>query len=216
MQRFWQALSGTGLGLVTGILIGLSVTPVVATVVAGITAGLGAFLGFQKSDSESSNSSSDIRLGFFGLSCVLAVFLGLYVRTHRLVSPGFLDQKHSFLEEFNAWKQLPGMSDDQARSLVIYRQLNLMPSTLQPGKAQSAAPQDSVLFSTPQTAGLNCSFLDEGRYRTEAQRIDAIERSLLGNADARLAKLLSELKTLHSDDARRTLLAGIRIGAGCS
>src|SRR5438105_4710037 len=115
MERVWQAVGGGGLGLLTGILVGMSSSPVVATVLGAISAALGGFLGFQKPDSTS--SSSDVRLGAFGVFCVAAIFLGVYVRAHNLASPTFLSQQPSLREEFDSWKQLPNTSDDQARSL---------------------------------------------------------------------------------------------------
>lgn len=75
MDRFWQAVGGAGLGLVTGTLVGLSSSPVVATVVGALSAALGAFLGLRSPEAVS--TGSDIRLGAFGICCVASIFLGL-------------------------------------------------------------------------------------------------------------------------------------------
>lgn len=211
MDRFWQAVGGAGLGLVTGTLVGLSSSPVVATVVGALSAALGAFLGLR--NAEAASTSSDIRLGAFGICCVASIFLGLSVRTHNSATRVFLEQKPSLKEEFEWWKQLPNMTDDQARSLVIYRRLNLLPTGVQAGKDAGPSVASWVLFSG--SAQSDCELLSDQRYATEDDRLRAIDQVLQAKPNPVLERLVAVLKSKKTEEWRKAVIAGARVWGGC-
>ncbi len=93
-----QIFSSVGIGLLIGILLGLSASPVVGLVVGSVTALLASLIGVKfpskdensvttKTNSQEQQKLIGIRAGFFGLTCVIGIFIGIYLRTHNVLSP---------------------------------------------------------------------------------------------------------------------------------
>src|SRR5210317_265367 len=91
-----QVFSGIGIGLLLGIIIGLSASPVVKTILGALSGLLAAFLGLQESlfskQEEDINKVNNriylnsIRAGSFGIATVIALLIGMYMRTHGVLS----------------------------------------------------------------------------------------------------------------------------------
>ena len=95
-----QVFSSLGIGLLVGILLGLSSAPVVGLIVGSITALLASLLGFKvpvrgggddghddRLPEASAQTLIGLRAGTFGFACVLGIFVGIYMRTHDVLSP---------------------------------------------------------------------------------------------------------------------------------
>lgn len=111
------------------------------------------------------------------------------------------------------WKQLPNLTDDQARSLVIYRRLNLLPTGLQAGKDAAPNVGSWVLFAG--SAQSDCELLSDQRYATEDDRLRAIDQVLQAKPNSVLAHLVAALKSQKTDEGRKAVIAGARAWGGC-
>jgi hypothetical protein len=112
-----KALSGIALGLLVGIIIGLSVSQVVGIILAALTSLLATFFGLnaeEKKEEEKTQkkvSSDPITITFFSASCFLSILLGIYLRTHDTLSPGFIEEKKNLIEL--------GVKEEQAISIIL-------------------------------------------------------------------------------------------------
>lgn len=90
-----SVFSGASVGLMTGVLLALSVSPVVGIFISALGTGLGVLLGL--SDSHFSKAKG-MRIGALGLSLLVGVASGIYVRTHALLSPSLEEQQAEYIK----------------------------------------------------------------------------------------------------------------------
>ncbi len=139
-----QVFSSVGIGLLIGILLGLSASPVVGLVVGAVSALLASLTGLKvpKNNKELVNLVEinleqqkliGIRAGFFGLTCVVGIFIGIFLRTHNILSPPEYTLKQQF-EELTSI----GFNPKEAREILVHRGLN----------SESPVTQNTVLFSS--------------------------------------------------------------------
>ena len=193
---FGQIFAGCGLGLVVGLLVGLSASPVVAVVVGALAAGLMTLLGFVKSapadDSKVPIDGSPLRLGSFGVSCAIAILIGLSIRTHNLLSPT--------IEEQVAEIRKAGYSPEEARKWVAVR--NSVPVSATDSGAHggpAVAPVGaSVLFSG--TTYGECEHFDTKQFKDARAHLAALDQ--LGGKYAEYSKRIA---TLDDGDQRKVL-----------
>ena len=120
----FAAYGGAGIGLLFGVIMGTSTTPTVATVLGALTAMLAAILGLNDS---LFNNAKAVRIGSFGFACVLGAYLGMFVRSHNLLSPSPEALKAQYVNL--------GLSEEQAVQLVIYKEFGFA----EPPAAEPAA-----------------------------------------------------------------------------
>jgi hypothetical protein len=99
--------NGIGIGLLLGVLLGLSISPVVSGVIATLSGLLAVLLGL---DEKYLDPLKSIRIGAFGLSAVLGIIIGLYVRANDPFAP-------SMLEKMNRYVEI-GYSEEEARAFI--------------------------------------------------------------------------------------------------
>ena len=122
-----QVFSSLGIGLLVGILLGLSSAPVVGLIVGSITALLASVLGFKMPTWGSAGNESKERLpetsvqtliglraGTFGFACVLGIFVGIYMRTHDVLSP----RPPGLAERYEELLAI-GFAPEDARALLV-------------------------------------------------------------------------------------------------
>lgn len=111
------------------ILLGLSSSPVVGLVVGSITALLASLIGLKNPATDDDSGSqiltnsqfklAGLRTGSFGLACVLGIFVGIYMRTHNVLSP----VEPTLKVQFNELTQI-GFSPKEARDLLVHYRHN--------------------------------------------------------------------------------------------
>ncbi|MGO8719854.1 MAG: hypothetical protein ACLQMO_11640, partial [Acidobacteriaceae bacterium] len=79
--------AGAAIGLLVGLIAGLSISPVTQTVLGSLSAGLLILLGLKQSKESTQEAAHTIRILGFGLSCSIALILGVFLRTHSTLSP---------------------------------------------------------------------------------------------------------------------------------
>lgn len=174
-----QIFSGVGIGLLIGILLGLSSSPVVGLVVGSVTALLASLIGAEfphKSDDQAKGERISqeklkligIRAGVFGLTCVVGIFAGIYMRTHNVLSPPEPTWKQMFEDLTNI-----GFNSQEARELVATHIINTKSSDEKINK-KSRVPigelKNTVLFGA--TAPVNCEKIAIDRFDNISAAID--------------------------------------------
>ncbi|NQZ10292.1 MAG: hypothetical protein HRT35_24330 [Algicola sp.] len=98
---------GAGIGLLFGMLLGINTTPTIVTVIGSLTTLLAAMLGLNDAHF---NNAKAVRLGAFGFVCVLGSCVGIFIRTHNLLSPSLMSLKSNYIAL--------GYSERQALSFI--------------------------------------------------------------------------------------------------
>lgn len=199
-----QGFSAIGMGLLLGILLGLSSSSVVAVVVGALAAMLSAFLdagGQQKSDGNVVNREARIagavRNGLFGFACTAGIALGIYTRTHDLLSP----PRPTLAQQVRALETI-GFTAAEARRLAVGR----TPGDAPAGMAPAGATQDltrTVLFGVTET---QCQRLDVGNFAT----MEAVVAAYGDLGETRLQRVaLAVRQRVPGEAAQMALLAQI-------
>ena len=105
---------GAGIGLLFGVIMGTSITPTVATMFGTLTTLLAAILGLN--DAYFSNAKA-VRVGSFGFACVIGAYMGLFVRTHNLLSPSLITLKDNYIAA--------GFSEEQALNFIAQKEFGM-------------------------------------------------------------------------------------------
>ncbi|MER9867198.1 hypothetical protein NKJ35_08300 [Mesorhizobium sp. M0136] len=127
-----DVISGISLGFLTGLLVGLTTASVTSSVISSLLALVVAIVGLSKDSNVLFSTNNSIRLSSFAFAAIISVLLGLYMRTHDLLSP-------SPAQLYNELK-LASYSDDDARSLVRFKIFGILPSD-----AKAADPGDGAI-----------------------------------------------------------------------
>lgn len=132
--RLGDALSGIALGALVGLLVGMSVSPVVGAVLSGLVALLATYLGLggaprpknntERTHLDAERVSSNVRVTCFAVGALAAALLGVYIRTQDLLGVENSDR-------LREWKAL-GFTERQARDLIAFRELGIVPKTWPP------------------------------------------------------------------------------------
>ena len=125
LPKIQHLIVGTGLGLFFGLLIGLAVSPVVSglsTAIVAIAVGWGALTTTKEGDPQppppvvtTAENAATFRLIGFSFTAVFGMLLGLYLRTHNILSPSFKDK-------VTAWEK-QGFTKNEAKSLSLIKDL---------------------------------------------------------------------------------------------
>jgi len=148
--KYIHLFSGSGIGLLVGAIVGLSVSQVVGIVLGSLTALLAAFLGLKDAAKEGDANLAEaehranmkwLRTGAFGFFCTMGILLGIFIRTHGILSVP-IDQKLS------RWISA-GYDHARARQFVVYQELGLKPRDWEIADAEAITRRkhDSVLFA---------------------------------------------------------------------
>ncbi|MDZ7607157.1 MAG: hypothetical protein U5K79_16570 [Cyclobacteriaceae bacterium] len=108
--------NGMGVGLLLGLLLGLAVSPVVSGIIGTLSSLLVVLLGLNENYL---NPVKSIRIGSFGLFCVIGILSGKYLVNNNSFAPS--------LEKFYDEYREIGFSDTVARDLIAYQKFRLIP-----------------------------------------------------------------------------------------
>ncbi len=148
---FVQVFSGMGMGLLVGIIVGLSVSEVVSIILGALAALLAAFLGLQDSQTAKQAEGGDpaaalrrarmtgLRAGSFGIACVAAILLGIFLRTHGVLS----GEEKSLKEQVAVWQEA-GYDKKDALMYVAYQNLKILPKSVEVRKAADSGGAENT------------------------------------------------------------------------
>jgi len=109
--------NGLGVGLLLGLLLGLAVSPVVSAIIGTLSSLLVVLLGLKENYL---NAVKSVRIGAFGLFCVVGILAGMYIRSNNALAPPL----HKLYYDY---KEL-GFTDKEARDFIAYQEFDLIPS----------------------------------------------------------------------------------------
>lgn len=109
-------LNGMGVGLLLGLLLGLAVSPVVSGIIGTLSSLLVVLLGLNENYL---NPVKSIRIGSFGVFCVIGILSGKYLANNNSFAPS--------LEKYYKEYREIGFSDSTARDLIVYQKFRLIP-----------------------------------------------------------------------------------------
>ncbi|WP_155730449.1 hypothetical protein [Pseudoalteromonas luteoviolacea] len=206
---------GAGIGLLFGVVMGTTVTPTVTLLLGALTTILAAILGL---NDRHFNDAKAVRIGSFGIACVLGAYLGVYVRTHNLLAPSLTDLKGQYMAV--------GYTKQQALQLLTLKEFGLnlsqVSSTSHPLQTDSDSlpayemplvhdaqvtrmnnQHSSLLFS----AAVEVSGCDELLYTDETLALDEVLNNfeLTGGLWAQIAENVSSL--YEANEQKYVLLA---------
>ncbi len=208
---FAHVFSSMGIGLLIGILLGLSTSPVVGMVVGSVTALLASILGLDfsgKTDEQDKNTSRfqnqvkmvGIRAGVFGFACVIGVFIGIYVRTHNLLSP-----PQPGLTEKVAELVSVGFTQKEARDLVVVGHLSAETEST----AGSPSASDSVLFAI---SAENCEMMSVDLFAD----FEALSNAYKNLGIEELARVVEAVDANSSDEQGKMVIMNAVVETVCS
>ena len=156
---------GASLGALIGFLVGLAVSEVVGSVIAGLVALLTAFFGLQEGNSILRPATPQ-RIVAFSAAAVLAVLLGITIRTHDVLAP-------SLKMRALAWQEV-GVDKKTAGEIVVFERLGVMPVswTTTVDAIQAAKERSTVLFANK--IANSCDTLTGREYLTVESLYDAL------------------------------------------
>lgn len=132
LDYFTSFFNGLGVGLLLGLLLGLAVSPVVSGIIGTLSSLLVVLLGLNESYL---NPVKSIRIGSFGLFCVIGILSGMYIRSHDTLAPP--------LKTLHAEYKAMGFSDKETRDFIAYQEFELIPENwtkVDTSKSESVTP----------------------------------------------------------------------------
>ena len=109
--------NGLGVGLLLGLLLGLAISPVVSAIIGTLSSLLLVLLGLNENYM---NAAKSIRVGSFGLFCVIGILTGIYIRSNNALAP-------SLSSLYKQYKAI-GFSDKEAHDFIAYQEFDITPS----------------------------------------------------------------------------------------
>jgi|GEM_PF-4223519 len=132
---------GSGIGLLFGVIMGTTSTPVIATMLGALTALLAGILGL---NDNLFNNAKAMRIGGFGICCVLGAYLGLYVRSHNVLAPSLLELKQTYLAV--------GFSEQQALNFLAMKEFGVSLASLQQNEGKKSEGKPVLAQSDAESA----------------------------------------------------------------
>jgi hypothetical protein len=140
--------AGIGLGLLTGVIIGLSIAEVTGVILGALTSLLAAFFGLRSN--KEGETGNHLVIGSFGFTCVISIFLGIYVRTHNLIAPS--------LETDLATYRAASFDTAEIKKIILFKELGLVPAGFTFSK--EAKQLNSSVLMTDTTGSTLCRIND--------------------------------------------------------
>jgi hypothetical protein len=188
-----DVFAGIGLGLLVGTIIGLSIAQVTGIILAALTSILAAFFGFK--ESKDAGSGNQIIIGTFGFTCLLAIVLGVYLRTHNTFSP-------SLSQDIQAYKNA-NFSNEEIKKIILFKELGIVPQgyTFSKEAKEAGRATQSVLMAGEGSLPLLCESI------TKESTLDEIKKAY-DNSGGKYQDMEHELSTIISDTAelKKTLM----------
>jgi hypothetical protein len=127
-----DVVAGSALGLFIGALVGLSLTPgITSTVVTALVAVLAIFFGLTDATATTKLRPATGRMAAFCIAALFATTVGIYARTHNLLSP-----PGGPLSDLAAELKSLGYSDDEVHTMIKTKYFGSN------GEAQPIPPED--------------------------------------------------------------------------
>ncbi len=186
-----EIFAGIGLGLLVGTIIGLSIAQVTGIILGALTSLLAAFFGLRTG--KEGETGNQVIIGSFGITCVLAIFLGLFIRTHNLLAPSLQNDIKEYKAAF--------FDTGDIKKIILFKELGLVPQGYSFSKEAIQVNKSSVLMSGDDNAVYLCGAVNEN------STIEEITKAF-DNSGGKFADIENRLSNAIKDpeELRKTLL----------
>jgi hypothetical protein len=181
-----DAFAGIGLGLLVGTIIGLSIAQVTGIILAALTSILAAFFGFK--ETKDAGQGNQIIIGTFGFTCLIAILLGVFLRTHNAFSP-------SLSQDLQPYKEA-NFSNEEIKKIMLFKDLGIVPEgyTFSKEAKEAGKASQSVLMAGEGTLPLLCESITKQSTLSEVQKA-------FDDSGAKYQDMERQLTTIVSDTA---------------
>ncbi|KID56756.1 hypothetical protein JF50_12665 [Pseudoalteromonas luteoviolacea] len=197
---------GAGIGLLFGVIMGTSVTPTVTMLLGALTAVLAAILGL---NDRHFNDAKALRIGAFGVACVVGAYMGIYVRAHNVFTPSLLELKAQYLAA--------GYTHQQALQLLTLKEFGMTLEHVSSAEGASSSgsfhfsehanllssQHNSVLFS----ASVSVTGCEELRYTDRSLELEEVINNFTLTGDEWATLSESIVRQVEPGDQKSILLA---------
>lgn len=197
MKNSSAFFGGTGIGLLIGFLIGMTTLGVVGIIIGTLSTILLAYLGTKK---ESTSESNAIRIGAFGLFCVVGILSGLYLR----VTNAFLPSPSA---EVSEWMKDGIFTQEEAKTYYIYDRFAFVPEGQVIDTLKDRKSGRTILYSVASTQS-DCDKLEDYEAYSVTNKLDAYDK--LGGVWSKGVAQIKQLTTSESEQLKMLeLLKGL-------
>lgn len=149
MGKIVDGVAGVSLGVFLGLLVGLSISPTATIVVSALAAAIAGILAVDKSGRIGGSAP---RMVGFGFSAVVALILGIYLRTHNSLSPTYAAEV----------ADVRGLvkTDEEARQLILISHFG----SLVPASAAESATSKKFSSEEPEKSNVSQAQKPNDRY----------------------------------------------------
>ncbi|MFN8257844.1 MAG: hypothetical protein U0W24_19260 [Bacteroidales bacterium] len=183
-----EIFSGLGLGLLIGIIIGLSIAEVTGIILGALTSLLAAFFGLRSTlDGEKGNQ---LIIGTFSFSCVLSIFLGLFIRTHNLLAPSLTSQ----IKEY----KLASFDSNEIKKIILLKEFGLVPEGSSFSKEAKQSTEKSVLMTSNNQELYLCNDIDSNSTLEEIKRAYVNSGSQYADFEIKLSNIITDKTELRN------------------
>lgn len=196
MKNSSAFFGGTGIGLLIGFLIGMTTLGVVGIIIGTLSTILLAYLGTRE---EGTSESNALRIGAFGLFCVVGILSGLYLR----VTNAFLPSPSA---EVSEWMKDGIFTQEEAKTYYIYDRFAFVPEGQVIDTLKDRKSGRTILYSVASTQS-DCDKLEDYEAYRVTNKLDAYDK--LGGVWRGVAQI-KQLTTSESEQLKMLeLLKGL-------
>ena len=197
MRHSSAFFGGSGIGLLIGLLIGMTTLGVVGILIGTLATILLAYTGNKEEDSSQSKA---VRIGAFGLFCVIGILSGLYLR----VTDAFVPSPAAKVSE---WMRDSVFTKEEAKTYYIYDRFAFVPEGRQIDTLQDRKSSRTVLYGA-EASQSDCDKLEEYETFDVANKLDAYDR--LGGVWSKRIARIKQLSTTEAEQQKMLeLLKGL-------
>lgn len=197
MRNSSAFFGGTGIGLLIGFLIGMTTLGVVGIIIGTLATILLAYIGGKE---EGTSESKALRIGAFGLFCVIGILLGLYLR----VTDAFLPSPSA---EVSEWMKDSIFTQEEAKTYYIYDRFAFVPEGQNIDTLKDRKAGRTILYGF-ETTQSDCDKLEDYEAYSAANKLDAYDK--LGGVWSKGVAHIKQLTTSESEQLKMLeLLKGL-------
>ncbi len=197
MKNSSAFFGGTGIGLLIGFLIGMTTLGVVGIIIGSLATIVVAYIGTKE---EGTSETKALRIGAFGLFCVIGILLGLYLR----VTDAFLPSPAA---EVSEWMKDSIFTQEEAKTYYIYDRFAFLPEGQEIDTLKDRKSGRTILYGV-ETTQSDCDKLEDYDAYSVANKLDAYDK--LGGMWSKGVAQIKQLTTSESEQLKMLeLLKGL-------
>jgi len=195
LRRLFEFATGSAIGVLVGLIAGLSISPITSMVLGALSTGLLILLGLTEPKGSENSENRTTRILGFGLACSFALVLGIYLRTHQVLSPPLETQK----ERLTATKVF---TEEQISEILLSTNFGIHPTANSPNSPSGTGAAADLASATLLRSGSEdfCRVAKRDQFHDLAAYLDELKRR-----DAKLAHIIESAPKNYQDSLSKSL-----------